>query len=351
MATMKVLFYVPFQVLQAVNGGKTVFSKTMEYVERAGVQVDMFDPRRSDLKQYDLIHSFTMLSTDMWDFVMARGLNLAVTPISWFGVYATFRSRLKRWLKRQVRSTIHCSLHEYWWEDCFGWPDIFFPQSHEQARQLHLAFNVLPQRCLVVRHGVDERFATADPTAFLKAYRVKDFALCVGRFEPRKNQLSLIRALKGTGVPIVFIGRPDSDRYDWYLQQCVKEAQGSVQFITDLDHDSPLLESAYAAARVFVLPSLLEFPGLAALEAGLAGCSVAVTRVGVAREYLGSHARYLDPRSLESIREVVLDCYRGDQQRNSALREHVLNNFLWEKVTRGNIEGYQRILDSRSERH
>ena len=40
-----------------------------------------------------------------------------------------------------------------------------------------------------------------------------------------------------------------------------------------LDHHDPLLASAYAAARVFALPSWFETPGLAALEAALAGCS------------------------------------------------------------------------------
>ena len=44
-----------------------------------------------------------------------------------------------------------------------------------------------------------------------------------------------------------------------------------------LDHHDPLLASAYAAARVFALPSWFETPGLAALEAALAGCSVAIT--------------------------------------------------------------------------
>lgn len=345
---MKVLFYVPFQVLQRANGGITVFYKTKEYLERAGVQVDLFDPWRSDFKQYDLVHSFTMESVDMWDFANASGFKLAVTPISWYGVYATKRSRMKRWLKRRLQGKIRCPLHEYWWEDCFGWPDMFFPQSEEQARQLRLAFKVPPERCLVVRHGVEERFAAADPGRFLDAYHIKDFALCVGRFEPRKNQLSLVRALKGTGVQLVFIGRPDSARFDWYFRKCVEESGDAAQFITDLDHDSPMLESAYAAARVLVLPSLLEFPGLTALEAGMAGCSVAVTKVGIAAEYLGNHAKYLDPYSIDNIRGVVLDCLTNAPPRNEALQEHIKSNFLWENVTRRNIDGYRRILESRS---
>lgn len=342
---MKVLFYLPFQVLQRANGGITVFFKTKEYLERAGVQVDLFDPWRTDFKHYDLIHSFTMESIDMWDFANASGYKLAVTPISWYGLYATRRSRMKRWLKRMVQSKIHCPLHTYWWEDCFQFPDILFPQSDEQARQLRVGFGVPPKRMCVVRHGVDERFAAADPTLFLRTYKAKDFVLCVGRFEPRKNQLSLIRALKGTGIPIVFIGRPDTARFTWYYKQCIREGQGSL-FLNEVNHDSPLLESAYAAARVLALPSFLEFPGLAALEAGLAGCRVAVTGVGIAKEYLGSHARYLDPRSLASIRATVLDCYQDEPTRNTVLQDHVRTNFLWQRVIQDNIEGYRRILES-----
>ena len=47
------------------------------------------------------------------------------------------------------------------------------------------------------------------------------------------------------------------------------------------------LASAYAAARVFALPSWFETPGLAALEAGLAGCAVAITPYGSTRDYFG----------------------------------------------------------------
>src|SRR5207244_860921 len=106
-----------------------------------------------------------------------------------------------------------------------------------------------------------------------------------------------------------------------------------------------LMAAAYAAARVLVLPSELEFPGLVALEAGLAGCQVAVTGVGCAREYLGEHAEYLDPYSLDSIRQAVLACYARGAQRNTRLQEHVERNFLWDAVVRRNIEGYRMILD------
>jgi glycosyltransferase involved in cell wall biosynthesis len=343
---MRILFHLPFQILRRANGGKTVFFKSREYLERAGIDVDLFDPWHTDLKQYDLVHSFSMESTDMWDFARACGVKLAVTPISWFGVYATRRSILYRWLKRQIRSKIRCPLHPLWWEDYFRIPDMFFPQSKEQALQLRSALGVSHDRISVVYHGVDERFGSASPTLFRESYGVEDFVLCAGRVDPIKNQLSLIRALRGTGIRLVLVGRPDTPSLEWYYRQCVEEADKTVLFIRDLEHDSPLLESAYAAARVLALPSYQEIPGLATLEAGLAGCNVAVTSVGVAREYLGERARYLDPRSLESIRQAVLGCYESVPRRNTALQEHIRRNFLWDRVIQRNVEGYHRILNA-----
>jgi glycosyltransferase involved in cell wall biosynthesis len=343
---MRVLFHLPFQILHRANGGKTVFLKTKEYLERAGIQVDLFDPWNTDLKHYDLVHSFSMESTDMWHYAKSCGARPAVTPISWFGPYATRRSLLFRWLKRRVRSKIRCPLHAYWWEDCFRFPDMFFPQSKSQAGQLRFAFGVTPSRISVVYHGVDERFASGNPAPFRQSYKIGDFVLCVGRVDPMKNQLSLIKALKGTGIPLVLVGRPDTPSGEWYYRQCVEEADNTVVFIRELHHDSPLLGSAYAAARVLVLPSYQEIPGLAALEAGLAGCNVAVTKVGVAQEYLGDRATYLDPGSFESIREAVVSCYENGPGRNTALQDHIMRNFLWEKVVHGNIAGYQRVLES-----
>lgn len=342
---MRVLFHLPFQVLPRANGGKTVFFKTKEHLERSGIQVGLFNQWNTDLKEFDLVHSFSMESTDMWDFAKANGARLVVTPISWFGGYATRRSLILRWLKRRVRSKIRCPIHPHWWEEYFAFPDMFFPQSNEQAHHLGSAFGIPPQRIQVVYHGVDERFIHADPTLFRESHAVDDFVLCVGRIDPLKNQLSLIRALKGTGIRLVLVGRPDTSSLEWYYKQCLEEADNAVLFIRDLEHSSPLLESAYAAARVLVLPSYMEFPGLATLEAGLAGCNVAVTRVGVAREYFGDRVGYLDPLSLTSIREAVVQQYQAPKP-NTDLQGHIQSNFLWGTVIQRNIEGYKRILAS-----
>jgi glycosyltransferase involved in cell wall biosynthesis len=343
---MKVLFHTSLFQFQKGNGGKTVFLKTREALERLGVRVDLFDQWRADIAGYDVVHCFTLETTDMWAWVKASEGRLAVSPISWFGVYATRRSRAIRWAKRQLRSKLKCPLHE-WWEDYFRYPDVYFPQSQVQADQLATAFGVARERIAVVPHGVDERFAEASPVAFKDRFRREDFVLCVARFEPRKNQLGLIRALRGSGLPLVFVGRPDNAAFAGYYRECVREAGDTALFIDDIEHDSDLMRSAYAAARVLVLPSYLEFPGLTALEAGLAGSQVAVTAVGCAREYLGEHAGYLDPSSEASIRRVVLDRFQAARGPNTALQDHIRKNFLWPAVARRHLEAYERLLTGR----
>ena len=104
-----------------------------------------------------------------------------------------------------------------------------------------------------------------------KKYGVKDSILNVGHIGvPRKKTLSLVRALSKINHPSVIIGRIYPSRE---ADLCMEEGKKNknLTIITGIDHDSPMLASAYAASRVFVLPAMYETPGIAALEAGLSG--------------------------------------------------------------------------------
>ena len=76
---------------------------------------------------------------------------------------------------------------------------------------------------------------------------------------------------------------------------------GFARWLPRVDHDDPILESAYAAARVLALPSWFETPGLVALEAALAGTAVVVTPHGCTREYFGDRVGYARPDRPEEI--------------------------------------------------
>ncbi len=111
---------------------------------------------------------------------------------------------------------------------------------------------------------------------------------------------------------------------------------------TSVDHDSDLLESAYAAAKVFALPARYETPGIAALEAALAGANIIITPHGGTHDYFQEMAIYVDPYSVNDIRaglEKALNAPPDDK-----LKKHVQRNFLWQRVAEMSVNMYQSVL-------
>ncbi|MGC4059024.1 MAG: hypothetical protein QM743_13050 [Chitinophagaceae bacterium] len=54
--------------------------------------------------------------------------------------------------------------------------------------------------------------------------------MCVARIEGRKNQLNVIRALKGTDFQLYIVGKA-APNHQKYLEQCRQEAGPNVHFI------------------------------------------------------------------------------------------------------------------------
>jgi glycosyltransferase involved in cell wall biosynthesis len=113
--------------------------------------------------------------------------------------------------------------------------------------------------------------------------------------------------------------------------------------LDSMAHDSGLFASAYAACDVFVLPSLFETPGIAALEAGLAGAKVVITPHGGTKEYFREYAEYVDPYSVENIRKGIQNSL--NRQKNTQLRDHIKKNFLWKSVAQRLVALYQTVLE------
>ena len=64
------------------------------------------------------------------------------------------------------------------------------------------------------------------------------------------------------------------------------------------------------------MPSLLETPSIAALEAAKTGKKILITEVGSAFEYFENFAIYLNPSSIESCKEGILQIlnFKLDQE-------------------------------------
>jgi glycosyltransferase involved in cell wall biosynthesis len=192
----------------------------------------------------------------------------------------------------------------------------------------------------VVPNGVMPSIATASPDLFRARWGTQPFVLFVGRIEPRKNPLGLIRAVRGLGLSLVVIGEAPPG-HEAYERACRHEGGGRVSWLGRLEHHDPLLASAYAAARVFALPSWFETPGLAALEAGLAGCAIAITPFGSTRDYFGDMVQYARPDRLREVERAVVKCW--DDGPDARLSRAVATSYLWSNVAQITAETYDQV--------
>ncbi|MGG5821769.1 glycosyltransferase [Falsiroseomonas sp. HW251] len=183
----------------------------------------------------------------------------------------------------------------------------------------------------IVHNPVDAAFfANADPALFRRETGLDDFVLCVARLEARKNQLMLAHALRDSGLPLVLIGHTGSEAYRAEIE---RHAGPGLRILDRLPPHSPLLASAYAAARVAVLPSWSEGAPLVALEAAAAGAALVLSDESGESEYFGGLARYCDPADPASIREAVLEAWETPRGADdvAAQKRLVAERFGWDR--------------------
>ena len=316
---MRVTFLVPHHGGLYFGGAEVQALRTAEWLQKMGVQVEWLLPFTRQLGQ--ILHAFGCYPHYHLIFKYAgiHEVPIVLSPIFYRDI-SSFWKRLRYllYLKTPLRSR---SLRKI--ATLIRKANRVLPNTHAEAQQIQELFRVPNSKIRVVPNGVDLRFADADPRLFKEYVGIKEpFVLCVGRIEPRKNQERLIRALKGTGLRLILIGDPASKEY---YERCRSLADDKVAFVPSIPHDDPLLASAYAACRVFALPSLLETPGIAALEAGVAGARIVITRYGGPQEYFGEFAHYVEPRSIESIRRAIMSAWESEADIESQ-RRHLTEN-------------------------
>lgn len=335
--------YIPY-----VGGGEIIFLKTAEHLRRLGVDVETVPVSQRGLPR--LVHFFGSQGMLFHEFARDLKYHYRIPYV----VSTIFFSSPRKIIHRFYTSLSHM-LITYGLERLIPRPgfrnlpflfknaDLLLPNTRAEANMIKKFFPfITKEKIQIIPDGVDKQFAEADPDLFRRHYNIDyDFVLNVARLEPRKNQLSLIKALKGTGRKLIIIG--NQSVVPEYAKLCFIEGEKNVLFINELSHNDPLLASAYAAAKVFALPSSEETPGISALEAALAGSSVVVTQRGGAEEYLQSFARYVNPNSIEDIGNKVLSAWKDNLDKERQ-RCYILSNFSWPKVAELTLDVYQTVL-------
>jgi glycosyltransferase involved in cell wall biosynthesis len=335
-----------YQAISILHGGPaTQLRKTAEHLGEQDVRVKLFDPWAPFRpEECDLFHLFAanIGTYHIGREIHALGIPLVVSPII-FSLHSTAFVRAALAVTRLLQHAGKGLWTDYAIAaDICSWAAGVLPNTGAEADLVVNGLGIPRGSVEVVPNGVDERFARGDPALFRKKYGLDRFILNVGHTgHARKNVLSLIRALGTIDHPSVIIGRIIRGPYG---EACVREAakHRQIRLIDGLDNSSELLMSAYAACDVFALPSLFETPGIAALEAGLAGANIVITKYGGTQEYFGDLAEYVEPASVDSIRAGII---RGlEKGRDDRLQQRIRGRYLWKQIAKETAGAYERIL-------
>jgi len=357
-------------------------SKTAAHLRALGVDVTLSTYPFPQLRRYDLVHLITLYTYKQAEAAIKYGCPVVVSPVYWntaeYDGSAVPRGAVKRFFRSTVRQTstvmrvrgfvtnyfrlrriephIPDAVRIAWdqsryqikgrllFQHVIDAARVLLPNSKMEAELLRHDFRV-NNLVLPVPNGAEPKSEPArckDPEKSPSQGYVLSVA---ARFSYRKNQLAIVKALRDSNLKFVFVGRTTNRLEMRYLEQCQSCASSSMTFINRSLGEDELLP-LYQGARVHVLASWFETPGLVSLEAAMAGCAVVTTDRGSPREYFGELASYCSPGDVESIRTTVLAAWKAGPP--PGLNEHVRANFTWRRVAEETIRGYELALGANS---
>ncbi|MBU5483652.1 glycosyltransferase [Clostridium sp. MSJ-11] len=328
---MRILYCIRNDYLINFAGDSMQAIKYAEYLRKKGVIVDFNNGDIQDYSSYDIVHLFnlTRMGETYKYYKVGRLYNkpMVISPIYW---------NLKKYYKNikdneSIKLWNKCN--NYRFEILKGCKGIY-PNSKLEGELLRKDFdkNI---RYNVVYNGFDFQGDMGNIYDFKERYNLKNYILCVGRICNRKNQLALAKICNELNKPLVLIGSINDEKY---YNECMK--YDNVVYLGFMDSNN--LRSAYRYAELHVLPSFIETPGLSSIEAVVNGCNIVTTSEGSAEEYFKDMAIYCNPYDEKTIKEGIEKGLK--KTKSNILKDHILNNYNWEKCIDKLYESYMEIV-------
>ncbi|HEV2483999.1 MAG TPA: glycosyltransferase family 4 protein [Terracidiphilus sp.] len=367
---MRVLMQSRVTLFSVRGGDTTQVLKTAEALRALGVVCEISTELQPDLSNWDLVHLFN-LTRPQDVYLQARNVVRQHKPIALSTIYLagsdydrSSRSGIVGLVSRGLppnvfeyakvlaRAIVNGEWHDGTWailkhgfrnlqDEIIRMSSVLLPNSHSEMQRVIRDFPVASKsKFVVVPNSVDDSTFHSQGDGIPPEFeRFRGAVLCVAGIGHRKNQLRLVKALKGVDMPLVLVGQPTPNAQR-YFRKIKREAGANVHFVGQVNHEE--VRHYYRVAKVHVLASWMETTGLSSLEAGLAGCNLVITDRGDTREYFGDMAFYCDPGSEISIRDAVLKAYAAPVC--TELQDRIRSKFNWTKTAEATLDAYRQIL-------
>jgi glycosyltransferase involved in cell wall biosynthesis len=195
------------------------------------------------------------------------------------------------------------------------------------------------ERVTVIPEAADRRYWLPVDAERFRTWKKKrgmpdEFILFTGGISPRKNLLRLIQAFEQATSRIPHHKLVLTGGKGWQnsaVLSAIEKNRDVIRLGFVPDDEMPLL---YAAADLFVYPSLYEGFGLPILEAQACGCPVLCSSNSSLPEVAGDGVRYVDPLDIAGVGDAIASILadRKEQRRLIEKGRQNAQRFSWERA-------------------
>lgn len=211
-------------------------------------EVDLFNKWKHSLDDYEILHLFKV-SFEYWNLIQyakSKGKKIVLSAV----IPLSGGAKIK--LDILLCKLLHLHTANFFTKRILETVDVVVTETGREKQFIVDVFNIPSNKVRVIPNGISLDFNITDANLFCERFNInRNFVIQVGRIDRNKNLLSVIKALKGTGVDLVVVGGPAPDEME-YFEECKRNSDETVHYVGWIKHDDPLLVSALKAAKVLV---------------------------------------------------------------------------------------------------
>lgn len=310
------------------GGGEIQINKLYKYIKQYNPSINKFDIWNPQIDA-DVYHFFSCMggSIHFCNYIKSIKKKLVISTSLWIT-----KDKLCNYNINEIKSQLNLA-------------DLIVVNSEKEKYLLSNILEIDEMKFRVIYNGFESD---------LIKYRDKEISLhsrippnwtnkyifCLANIEKRKNQDILIKACRKNSFKLVLAGY--IRELDYYKSLEI-DNNPEVIYFGPLENSSEEFIGLFKNCKCFVLPSTLETPGLAALEAAALGTPIIVTKEGSAQEYFGDISTYYDGKkaNVEILAELIKKTFKNPD--SGIVSENQIKKFTWEKCARSQLNMYEEF--------